>query len=95
MMTAPSGRILFVVGAAVLLAIGGVAVAGTVGSASGPGQELGPPVVVHGTATSTTPGATSSGRHTQDGEHGGGPSVVSPAPAHEVDDDDRTTPTAG
>lgn len=93
-----SGRGLFIAGATLLLAIGGIALAGTVGAASRPtGPELGPPVLVQVTSSaSSTANPTSGTHHAEDDDRGTGPTVVGPAPAHEVEDEDddhhRTTP---
>jgi hypothetical protein len=99
MMTSLSGRGLFAAGATLLLAIGGIALAGTVGASSGPADPgLGPPVVVRVGTTTPAPGTsgpTPSEHHAEDDEHSSGPAVVGPAPAHKVDDedDDRTAAT--
>lgn len=99
-----SGRGLFVAGATLLLAVGGIALASAVGAASAPADpDLGPPVVVQlGTATSPAPGdggPAGATHHAEDDEHGPGPTVVGPPPAHEVDGDDdaedRATPPHG
>jgi hypothetical protein len=103
MVTALSRRGLLVGSAVMVLCLGGVVVAATVGANPAPGPEIGPPVLVGVTPTGPGSGAPPSPSGSDDDsgstdgrpstgskEHEGDhgePEVVGPAPVREVDDD--------
>jgi hypothetical protein len=93
MVKALPARGLVLAGAMLLLATGGVVLAGAVRAATtAPGPELGPPIVVQDVAV--TPSVPITGPDTRHDEDGDGDdddrlTVVDPAPAQETDSDDE------
>lgn len=104
MVTALSGRGLLAGSAVLVLCLGGVVVAATVGASPAPGPEIGPPVVVGATIPALPDGSSRSpSEHTtgepspwsrdhDDDDDGHEAEVVGPPPIREVEDEESEEP---